>query len=88
MHKVGVHHVCHGIGRLVSCESFSTNTETERTLSVKYLTTLSQQMLTAVKHVADDNFYRAMLCMRGICYGPVSVRPFVCPSVCHKSAFY
>jgi len=23
-------------------------------------------------------FYRAMLCMRGICYGPVSVRPSVC----------
>jgi len=82
MHKVGVHHVCRDIGRLVSCESFSTNTETERTLSVKYLTTLSQQMLTAVKHVADDNFYRAMLCMRGICYGLCpSVRSSVRPSV-------
>ena len=29
-------------------------------------------------------FYRAMLCIRGICHGPVSVRP----SVCHKSVFY
>jgi len=28
-------------------------------------------------------FYRAMLCIRGICHGPVSV----CPSVCHKSVF-
>jgi len=47
-----------------------------------YLTTLSQQMLTAVKHVADDNFYRAMLCMRGICYGLCpSVRSSVRPSV-------
>ena len=26
------------------------------------------------------DFYRAILCMRGICYGPVSVRPSVCPS--------
>ena len=28
-------------------------------------------------------FYRAMLCIRGICYGPVSV----CLSVRHKSVF-
>jgi len=29
----------------------------------------------------DTNNYRAMLCMRGICYGPVSVRLSVCLSV-------
>ena len=37
-------------------ESFSANTESLQTLSVRYLTTLSQQMLTAIKHVADDEF--------------------------------
>ena len=35
--------------------SFSPNIERQRTLSVRYFTTLSQPMLTAVKHVADDN---------------------------------
>jgi len=30
---------------------------------------------------ADARFYRAMLCIRGTSRGPVSVRPFVCPSV-------
>ena len=39
-----------------SLELFSTNTESQRTLSVRYFTSVSQQMLTAVKHVADDNF--------------------------------
>jgi len=33
-----------------------------------------------------NDFYRAMLCIRGTSHGPVSVR--VRPSVCHKSEFY
>jgi len=41
-----------------------------------------------VRHFAATAFYRAMLCMRGICHGPVSVRLFVRLSVCHKSVFY
>jgi len=28
----------------------------------------------------SDGFYRAMLCIRGISHGPVSVRPSVCPT--------
>ena len=56
MHTVGVHHVCHDIGRHVSYGSlFSANIDSQRTLSVRYFTTLSQQMLTAMKHVADDD---------------------------------
>jgi len=34
------------------------------------------------------SFYRAMLCICGICYGPVSVCLCLCLSVCHKSEFY
>jgi len=34
---------------------FSANIESQRTLSVRYFTTLSQQMLTAIKHVAGGN---------------------------------
>ena len=30
----------------------------------------------------DNRFYRAILCMRGICYGPVSVCLSVCLSIC------
>ena len=57
VHTVGIHHVCHDIGRHVSYGSFlSANPESQRTLSVRYFTTLSQQMLTATKHVADDTF--------------------------------
>ena len=57
MHTVGVHHVCHDIGQDVNLwESFSANTESQQTLSVTHLTTLSQQMLVAVKHVDVDNF--------------------------------
>jgi len=56
MHTVGVHHVCHDIGRHVSYGSFGANIESQRALSVRYLTTLTQQMLTAIKHVADDKF--------------------------------
>ena len=53
MHRVGVRHVCHDIGRHVSYERILANSDSQWTLSVRYLTTLSQQMLTAVKHVAD-----------------------------------
>jgi len=57
MHTVGVHLVCHDIGRHVSYGSFfSAKIESHRTLSVRYFTKLSQQMLIAIKHVADDNF--------------------------------
>jgi len=35
---------------------FSANTESQWTLSVRYFTILSEQMLTAIKHVADANF--------------------------------
>jgi len=35
---------------------FSVNIESQRTLSVRYFTTLSHQMLTGIKHVADDKF--------------------------------
>jgi len=35
---------------------FSANIESQRTLSVRYFTTLGQQMLTAIKHVTDDKF--------------------------------
>jgi len=35
---------------------FFTNIERQRTLSVRYFTPLYQQMLTAIKHVADDKF--------------------------------
>ena len=55
MHTVGLHHVCHDIGRHASY-GFSAVIECQRTLSVRYFITLSQQMLTAVKLVADDNF--------------------------------
>jgi len=49
-------HVCRDIVHRVSYGRFlSANTESQRTLSARYLTALSQQMLTAVKHVADDN---------------------------------
>ena len=37
-------------------QSFSANVESQRTLSVRYFTMLSQQMSTAIKHVADDKF--------------------------------
>jgi len=56
MHTVGVHRVCHDIGRHFSYRSFSANIESQRTLSVSYFTTLSQQMLTAIKHVPGDKF--------------------------------
>jgi len=35
---------------------FFTNIERQWTLSVRYFTALYQQMLTAIKHVADDKF--------------------------------
>jgi len=35
---------------------FSANIESQRTLGVRYFTTLSQQMLTAIKRVSDDKF--------------------------------
>jgi len=35
---------------------FSANTQSQRTLLARYFTTLSPQMLTAIKQVADDNF--------------------------------
>ena len=57
MHTDGVHYICHDIRRHVSYGSFlSANTESQRTLSVRYFTTLSQQMLTVIKHVTGDNF--------------------------------
>ena len=56
MHTVGVHHVCHDIGRHVSYGSFFRLTLKVKTLSLRYFTTLSQQMLTAIKHAADDQF--------------------------------
>jgi len=37
-------------------ELFSANIESQGTLSLRYFTTLSQQMLTAIKHAADDQF--------------------------------
>jgi len=36
----------------------------------------------------QKGIYRAMLCIRGTSHGPVSVRPYVCPSVRHKPVFY
>ena len=39
-------------------------------------------------HVLWSGFHWAMLCYRGICYGPVSVCLSFCPSVCHKAEFY
>ena len=57
MRTVGVYHVCHDIWCHDSYLSFFlANIESQRTLSVRYFTTLSQQMLTAVRHVADANF--------------------------------
>jgi len=40
------------------------------------------------RKIHDDlvNFYRAMLCIRGICYGPVSVRPSVTSRCSTKTA--
>jgi len=35
---------------------FLANNESQRTLSVRYFATLSQQMLAAIKHIADDKF--------------------------------
>jgi len=37
-------------------QSFSADGESHRTLSVRFFTTLFQQILTVIKHVADDNF--------------------------------
>jgi len=57
MHTVSVHHVCHDIGHRVSYGSlFSANGESQWTLTLSSLTTVSQQMLTAIKYVAGDNF--------------------------------
>jgi len=42
-------------GAVAVMGDFSANIKSQRTLSVRYFTTLSQQMLTAIKHVADDN---------------------------------
>jgi len=36
--------------------AFLANIESQQTQSVRYFTTLSQQILTAIKHVADDKF--------------------------------
>jgi len=59
IHTVSIHHVCRDIGRHVCYGSFSSNIESQRTLSVRYFTTLSQQMLTAFKHITDDNLFSA-----------------------------
>ena len=65
MHTVDVHHVCHDIVHRVSYGSlFSANIDSQRTLSVRYFTTLSQQMLTAVKHVVDDSVVSSTSCMQ------------------------
>ena len=57
IHTIGVHCVCHDIRRRVSYGSFfSANIESQRALSVRYFTTLSQATLTAIKHVDDDKF--------------------------------
>ena len=47
MHTVGIQHVCHDIRHHVSYDSFSANNESQRTLSVRHLTTLSQQAACA-----------------------------------------
>ena len=53
-------------------------------LSMSYFTTVSQHMLTATKHVANEFFYRASyalaVCAMALCL-------YVCPSVRHKSVF-
>ena len=36
----------------------------------------------------SESFYRATLCKRGICYGPVSVCVCLSVYVCHNSVFY
>jgi len=36
--------------------AFLANIESQQTQSVRYFTTLSQQILAAIKHVADDKF--------------------------------
>jgi len=55
MHTVGIHHDCHDIWCRVSYKkAFSANMENYWTLSIKYFATVSQQMLTATKHVAGD----------------------------------
>jgi len=49
------------------------------------------QMCFLVSHDNKEilkRFYRAMLCIRGISHGPVSVCPSVRLSVRHKSLFY
>jgi len=52
-----IHHVCHDIGYHVSNQSFfSANIESQRTLSVRYFTTLSQQLLTDVIYVTYQKF--------------------------------
>jgi len=69
MHTVGVHHVCHDVGRHVTYGFFLANIESQRTLSVRYFTSLSQQMLTAIKLSLMTNFvfsskYTGTSCMQ------------------------
>ena len=53
MHTIGVYDIRRDIGYGI----FSANIESQRTQPVRYFTTLSQQMLTAIKHFTDDKFY-------------------------------
>ena len=41
-----------------------------------------------IASIFENNFYRAMLCIRGTSQGLVSVSVCLSVSVCHKSEFY
>jgi len=54
MYTISIHYVCRGIGAMsITGVVFI---EHQWSLSMSYFTTVSQQMLTAIKHVATDNF--------------------------------
>jgi len=55
MHTVGVHHVCHDIGRRYG-SLFRLTSKVIGHYQWDFFTTLFQQILTVIKHVADDNF--------------------------------
>jgi len=64
------------------CYLFSFTTKS-RPNAVKVAIIIIVYYAEAARHI-DNNFYRAMLCIRGTSHGPVSV----CVCVCHKSEFY
>ena len=56
-----INQVCHGVNRCVkdgSCSSsIKPGVKVNRQFLMGYLTRLSQEMLDAIKHITDDNFF-------------------------------